>query len=44
MRENDAGSCTDKGVAFFESGKIEAAIQCFDKALEINPKYSPALT
>jgi len=33
----------DKGVAFGNLGKLQEAIDCYDRALEIDPRYAKAL-
>ncbi|MGR3309402.1 MAG: tetratricopeptide repeat protein [Candidatus Brocadiales bacterium] len=37
---NDANEWIDKGDALLHSGKYEEAITCYDKAIEINPRFA----
>jgi len=34
---------SDKGVTLIKLAKYKEALECFNKALEINPDYKPAL-
>ena len=38
----DAETWFNKGVALFGKGQFEEAIACFDRAIEINPRYADA--
>lgn len=41
-KAEDASVCIDKGNALVESSMYAEAIQCYEKALEINPKLTEA--
>ncbi|MGC2427420.1 MAG: tetratricopeptide repeat protein [Nitrososphaeraceae archaeon] len=40
--QNDAGTRTNKDLALDNLGKLEEAIRCYDKALEIDPTHAIA--
>jgi Tfp pilus assembly protein PilF len=44
VQKNEALLWINKGLSFFKSNNHEAALQCFDKALEVDPNDSRAWT
>ena len=37
------GEWNNEGIAFFENGQYKEALKCYDKALEIDPKFTQRL-
>jgi tetratricopeptide (TPR) repeat protein len=42
IKETDSTKLANQGIAFIEEGQYELAIDCFNKAIAINPKYAVA--
>jgi tetratricopeptide (TPR) repeat protein len=43
-QEQKLVTLVNQGLEFFRKGAYQRAIDLYDEALKINPKYSPALT
>ena len=42
IKETDSDALLNQGIALLEEGQYDLSINCFNKAIEINPRYTDA--